>query len=135
MKIQFHKMSQKGKINEKDHQISPNVNNLEHETQQSPKTNKRESLQSTDKENGDLIEANEEGNVVGSDEKDNSVNPQQKEITSSDDAITSSVGTVLIQKAESLKTLADKVILDLSVDIQKKSVTSKISELHSPDLL
>ena len=42
------------------------MNNLEHETQQSSKTNNKESLQSIDKENVDLVETNEEGNVIDS---------------------------------------------------------------------
>ena len=47
------------------------MNNLEHETQQSSKTNNKESLLPTDKENDDLVETNEELNIVGSDETEN----------------------------------------------------------------
>ena len=83
--------------------MDQNVNNSEHETQQSSKT-----LQSTDKENKDLVETNEEGNIVGPNDKDNLFNPQQKEITSSDDTNISSDEIILIQKTESLKPKADK---------------------------
>ena len=73
-------------------------------------------------------------------QKDNSVYPHQKEITSSDDIITSSEGTVLIQKSESSKTKveADKTVSNTSfqpVNVQKNSVTSKISGLHSSDFI
>ena len=50
---------QKKMINEKDHPINQYVNNLKHETQQSPKTINKEPLQSTDKESKDLVETNE----------------------------------------------------------------------------
>ena len=69
------------------------MKNLVHETQQSSKTNKRESLQPTDISE----EINEEGNVVDSDEIDNWVDPQQKKIISSDVTI---LCNILIQKSE-----------------------------------
>ena len=95
-------------INEKDHSINQNVNNLEHETQRSSTTNNKESLHPTDISE----ETNEEDNVVDSDKKDNSINLQQKEIIYSDDTITSSDATVFIQKSESSKTNADKAVAD-----------------------
>ena len=44
-------------INEKDHLINQNMNNLEHESQQSSKTNNKESLQPTD-----IVEGTNEDN-------------------------------------------------------------------------
>ena len=97
-----------------------------HKTQN---TNKKEPLQPTDKENEALVETNEEDYIVHSDEKDNSFNPQQKQITSSDDTITSSDATIIIQKSESSKTKADKAESNISFEpvyIQKKSLHQKI---------
>ena len=82
-------------INENDHPINQNVNNVEDENKQASKTNNTESLQSTEKENEDLVETNEEDYVVGSDEKENLVNR-----------------TNLIQRSESPKTKADKAVAD-----------------------
>ena len=71
------------------------------------------------------------------------MNPQQKEITSSDDTITSSDANIIIQKSESSKTKADEAVADKAesnplfqhVDIQKKSVISKSCGLYSEDSL
>ena len=71
------------------------MNNVEDENKQASKTNNTESLQSTEKENEDLVETNEEDYVVGSDEKENLVNR-----------------TNLIQRSESPKTKADKAVAD-----------------------
>ena len=116
-------------FNEKDHPIHQNTSDLVDES--SSKTNNKESLQPTDKEND-------------SDEKDNLVNPQQKEITSSDDTITSSDGTIFIQKSVPSNKQADEVVADKAesntsfqpVDMQKQLVTPKtplqvLSELSS----
>ena len=110
--------------------IIENANDLEDENIQLSKTNNKESLQPTDKEND-------------SDEKDNLVNPQHKEITRSDDTITSSDGIIIIQKSESSKTKADEAVADKAesnasfqpVDIQKKIVTPNSSGLYSEDSL
>ena len=45
------------------------MNNLQDETQQSTKTNNKESSQPTDKEKVDSEETNEEGNVVDTQKK------------------------------------------------------------------
>ena len=58
---------QKEIINEKDHRINQNANDSEYDKKQSSKTNNKDSLQPTDKEND-------------SDKKDNLVNPQQRNI-------------------------------------------------------
>ena len=66
------------------------MNNLEDENKQSSKTNNKESLHPRDKENE-------------FDKKDNLVNSQQKETIYTDDTITSSDGTIIIQKSVSSK--------------------------------
>ena len=76
------------KVNPQDHPINQNMNNSKNENKQSSKTNNKESLQPRDKEND-------------FDKNDNLVNPQQKEILYSDDTITSSDGTIFIQKSVS----------------------------------
>ena len=109
---------QKEIFNEKNHPINQNTNNSDNES--SFKTNIKESLQPTDKEND-------------SDEKDNLVNPQQKEILYCDDTITSSDGIISIQKSVSSKIKADEAVADKAesstsfqpVDIQKQLVTPK----------
>ena len=90
---------QKEILNEKDHPINQNANNLEYDKKQSSKTNNKDSLQPINKENDP-------------DKKDNSINPQQKVITCSDDTITSSDATIIIQKSKSSKTKADEAVVD-----------------------
>ena len=97
------------------------MNNLEDENKQSSKTNNKDLSQPTDKEKDP-------------DKKENSVNPQQKEITISDDTITSSDATIFIQKSESSKTKAKEAGADKaesntsfqSVDIQKNPLHQKV---------